>query len=115
MMDKSTTESNNIVRKIRQLMEELAVLLEKLRQLEEELADLIQMEEKSITESNIIVANILADLLNDLPIKIQENVVAIEIQPSDDSDEEDENPPIKNSDEESHQRGKKFFCGTYIG
>ena len=114
-MDKSTTESNNIVTKIRQLMEELAVLLEKLRQLEEELADLIQMEEKSITESNIIVANILADLLNDLPIKIQENVVAIEIQPSDDSDEDDENPPTKNSDEESLQRGKKFFCGTYIG
>ena len=62
MMDKSTTESNNIVTKIRQLMEELAVLLEKLRQLEEELADLIQMEEKSITEYIIVFLQLVPPL-----------------------------------------------------
>ena len=84
-MDKSTTESSNIVAKIRQLMEELADFLERLRQLEEEL---IQVE-----ESNNIVATILEDLLNELPIENQENYEAIESQPSDDSDEENEIQP----------------------
>ena len=61
------------------------------------------MDKSSPTESNTIVAKILEDLLNELPIENQENEDIdedIESQPSDDSDDDIESQPSDDSDEE---------------
>ena len=55
---------------------------------------------KSTTETNTIVAEILEDLLNELPIENQENEDLdedIESQPRDDSDEVIESQPSNDS------------------
>ena len=62
--------------------------------------------DKSTTESNTIVADILEDLLDELPIENQENEDLdedIESQPSDDSDEVIQSQPSIDSDEDSDE------------